>query len=163
MGHIFTRARDIMRTSVQARLDSTMATCQFKCIRCGALITRPLSELPADTPVNVEDGQDHVPTGTYATNPEDNWTGMEGWYVVNLADAIDTQRHPDIGRLNGCCGLDGLDGRNTVCANGHEVGVEKSDCWMSHCLLLDPEAVEIVRAVQPQRPAEAVRHRDDRE
>lgn len=58
--------------------------------------------------------------------------------MINLEDAVNTRHHPDTRRLNGCCGLDGRDGLNTVCANGHEVGTEKSDCWMPHVLLLDP-------------------------
>ena len=140
-----------------------MAICQFKCIQCGVPVTRPVSELPDNTAVDVEDGHDHVPTGTYLINDEDNWTGMEGWYVVNLADAVNTQRHSDESRPNGCCGLDGLDGNNTVCSGGHEVGVEKSDCWMSHCLMLDPQAVEIVPAVQPLRSAESASDDDGRE
>jgi hypothetical protein len=32
--------------------------------------------------------------------------------------------------------LDGLDNLNTLCECGAEIGTEKSDCWMPHCILL---------------------------
>lgn len=39
----------------------------------------------------------------------------------------------DYRRLNGCCGLDGLDGPNQVCRNcGRYVGTKVTDCWTPH-------------------------------
>lgn len=43
-------------------------------------------------------------------------------------------------RLNGCCGLDGCDGPNRVCACGADVGTEMSDCWTSYLFIPDPSA-----------------------
>src|SRR5262249_40013798 len=48
--------------------------------------------------------------------------------------------HPDPRRRNGCCGMDGCDGMNLVCPEGHEVATERSDCWMAHAAWLDPAA-----------------------
>jgi hypothetical protein len=56
--------------------------------------------------------------------------------IVNIADLVSIRRHPDFRRLNGCCGLDGCDGPNLVCTNGHEIGTEKSDCWTPHAAVL---------------------------
>jgi hypothetical protein len=41
------------------------------------------------------------------------------------------------------CGLDGMDGPNLVCVNGHEIGTEKSDCWMPHAAVLLDSIVRV--------------------
>jgi hypothetical protein len=61
-----------------------------------------------------------------------------------LADRRNLSRHANLARLNGCCGLDGLDGPNQLCACGAEVATEKSDCWMAHALIFEDGAVELV-------------------
>ena len=66
----------------------------------------------------------------------DYWTRFEGCVLVNIADVIGTKTHPDASRLNGCCALDGLDGPNLLCENGHEVATAVSDCWMAHAVAL---------------------------
>jgi len=76
-----------------------------------------------------------VPQGFFSINSKEYWSA-DGQFVVNLADLVGTKHHSDRGRQNGCCGLDGLDGPNLTCANGHEVGTEKSDCWMPHAAVL---------------------------
>jgi hypothetical protein len=45
-------------------------------------------------------------------------------------------------RLNGCCGMDGCNGPNRICACGAHVGTEMSDCWTSWLFIPDPEATE---------------------
>ena len=110
----------------------------FACPTCGQPLTAPLSPLPSDQSVCLEDGQPAVPTGSYALSDDDYWTGSGGCPLVNLADLVGTRHHPDPRRLNGCCGPDGCDGPNLVCGNGHEVGTEKADCWMSHAAVLLP-------------------------
>ena len=42
-------------------------------------------------------------------------------------------------RHQGCCGLDGMDGPNRVCACGAEVGTEQSDCWTGQLFVPDPD------------------------
>ena len=47
-------------------------------------------------------------------------TDGRGRGLVNLTDLVAAKRHPDFHLLNGCCGLDGCDGPNLVCARGHQ-------------------------------------------
>ena len=111
-------------------------------------MTAPLTLLDDPQLLREVDGEDHVPVGFFWPAPPPGQTGgyyteAAGDFLVNLKDAINVRNHPDSKRLNGCCGLDGCDGRNTVCSNGHEVGTERSDCWMAHSLALDPNRVEL--------------------
>lgn len=107
----------------------------FQCPICRIAITQPLSPLEAERFVCLEDGKPLVPQGFFSINSKEYWNA-DGRFVVNLADLVSTKHHSDGRRLSGCCGLDGLDGPNLVCANGHEVGTEKSDCWMPHAAVL---------------------------
>ncbi|GHB86380.1 hypothetical protein GCM10010347_66640 [Streptomyces cirratus] len=77
-----------------------------------------------------------MPRESYAVSPHN------GVLVLNPDDASGVARHPDRGRLNGCCGLDGLDGPNLVCdACGAEIGTQQSDCWSQQLIALIPVAV----------------------
>ena len=107
----------------------------FECPVCRAVITRPLTSLPNDQSICLDDGKPAIPEGFFSTINSEEWR-VSGTVVVNLRDLVGTKHHPDFRRLNGCCGLDGLDGPNLVCPNGHEIGTEKSDCWMSHAAVL---------------------------
>jgi hypothetical protein len=107
----------------------------FECPVCRVAITGPLSSLPSDRSVCLEPGEDVVPSSFFHVNKQEYWSTL-GNVLVNLADLVGTNCHPDARRLAGCCGLDGLDGPNLVCANGHEIGTEKSDCWMPHAAVL---------------------------
>lgn len=75
---------------------------------------------------------------------EDNFY-KKGDYLLNRKDVINLKDHSDYRRLNGCCGLDGCDGINKVCLNGHEIGTEKSDCWTPHSLIIGEEKVCILK------------------
>ena len=66
-----------------------------------------------------------------------------GTLVINIADALSLARHPDPARWSGCCGPDGLDGANMVCACGNEVATQKADCWMPHALIFELGAVRL--------------------
>jgi hypothetical protein len=35
--------------------------------------------------------------------------------------------------------MDGTDGINKLCANGHEIATEKSDCWMPTAVIFEKE------------------------
>ena len=90
------------------------------------------------------DGEPLLATGFYVIHQargELFYHCEDGDYVVNLTDMQNTKHHPNRSRLNGCCGLDGCDGVNTLCINGHEVGTEHSDCWMPHFMALPPGLV----------------------
>ncbi len=112
----------------------------FHCPRCKAPITKPLSPLRSDQPLCFEERKAAVPEGFFGVNTCDLWSA-EGSILVNLADLVGTHHHPH--RLAGCCGLDGLDGPNLLCVNGHEIGTEKSDCWMPHAAVLLDSVVQI--------------------
>ena len=108
----------------------------FECPRCGQAITRPLAPLPADQRVCLEDGKPAIPPGYFALSNDDHWTGSGRCPLINLDDVVGTQYHPDVRRHSGCCGRDGCDGPNLNCTRGHEVGTERSDCWMPHAVVL---------------------------
>jgi hypothetical protein len=83
-----------------------------------------------------EDGKAAVPEGYFALSDEDYWTESTGCPLINLADLVGVRHHPDSRRNIGCCGRDGCDGPNLVCDQGHEIGTERSDCWMAHGVVL---------------------------
>jgi len=97
--------------------------------------------LPADRQICLEEGQQAVPKVFYTFSNDDYLTDSDGCPLVNLDDLCGTSHHPDVSRHNGCCGRDGLDGPNLVCAMGHEIGTEKSDCWMAHAAILLRNAI----------------------
>jgi hypothetical protein len=67
----------------------------------------------------------------------------DGWYVFHLEDIVRTKPHSDPDRLIGCCGVAGNYGKTTLCENGHDIGVEHSDCHQAHAMLLDPRSVTL--------------------
>lgn len=108
----------------------------FECPTCHQPLTRPLMPLPDDKSVCYEDGATAIPAGFFAISADDYWTGSAGCPLINLADLVGTRHHPDPHRNNGCCGRDGCDGPNLLCTQGHEIGTERSDCWMAHAAVL---------------------------
>jgi len=108
----------------------------FACATCGCVLARNLRALPEDVPLDQTDGHPLLPQGAYRVSPGEFVPERPGDFLVHLADLQNTKRHSDLHRLNGCCGLDGLDGYNLLCANGHEVGTERSDCWLPHHAVL---------------------------
>jgi len=116
-------------------------TCEFLCATCGLLVAGPLVPLGDESLLCREDGRDYLPTGYFAISDGEYYTGTEGQVLLNLTDLRNTKRHPDPHRLNGCCGLDGCNGSNRVCMNGHEIGTERSDCWLAHAIHIKPTQV----------------------
>lgn len=113
----------------------------FICPVCHVAITRSLLPLRPDQSICLEDGKPAVPEGFFGVNKQVYWN-VSGGVLVNLGDLVGT-RHS--GGINGCCGLDGLDGPNLICANGHEVGTEKSDCWMPHAAVLFDNVIGVTK------------------
>ena len=113
------------------------------CGRCKHPITPALDE--QSKPSSTGDEAAYVGAGRFVrVGGDDVFGDHPGWIAVHLADAAaQTKPHKDDRRRVGCCGCDGLDGNNVTCAKGHEVGVEKSDCWMPHAVLFDPERTKI--------------------
>jgi hypothetical protein len=102
-----------------------------------------LEQLKDDSTLCEDDNKDHIPQGFYFVSEGEYYNGTEGQIIVNLRDVVNLVNHTDPGRLNGCCGLDGCDGMNKLCENGHEVATEKSDCWLAHATLFDPQQVDM--------------------
>lgn len=48
----------------------------------------------------------------------------------------------DMARLMGCCGLDGCNGPNIICACGAGIGTETSDCWTPWLFIPEPGATD---------------------
>jgi hypothetical protein len=134
----------------------------FACRRCGALVSGDVEEVPlpdqAPAAGTRRESQPRMMPGTFAVDPEPFGPpyvpiavdsrilvsdGSRDTIVLSPADVRGVERHRDRQRLNGCCGLDGTDGPNLVCAGcGAEIATEQSDCWVSwHDVRLEPEAV----------------------
>lgn len=108
----------------------------FECPICSQAVTRSLEPLPESVSICHVDGQAAIPEGYFGLSDPDWWTGSTGGMLVNLADLVQVSHHPDLRRNSGCCGRDGCDGPNLICQKGHEIGTERSDCWMSHAAIL---------------------------
>ena len=122
------------------------------CARCGKRLTAAIAETAPPAPATEETRGTHqslparMTSGTYAVSPE-----MNG-FVLNPDDVKSTEPHPDPRRRNGCCGLDGLNGPNLVCARcGAEIGTKQSDCWTQQQVVMLPEAVKLITGNWPHR------------
>jgi hypothetical protein len=114
---------------------------EFRCAGCGLPVTRVVVPLCDEWLLNAADGSDYLPEGHFMISRGEYYTGTEGQILLNLKDLRNTKHHHDSRRLNGCCGLDGCDGINRVCTNEHEIGTERSDCWLPHAVHIDPSLV----------------------
>ncbi|MFF7249911.1 hypothetical protein ACFZBU_39175 [Embleya sp. NPDC008237] len=107
----------------------------FTCANCAHPLTNDLLESQAAPPGDVL--LDHriadpaVAQGTYAINHDATLV------ILHPDDVPGTALHPDPGRSNGCCGLDGQDGPNLVCSRcGTDVATKQSDCWTDNLIAL---------------------------
>ncbi|MEI4525768.1 hypothetical protein [Priestia megaterium] len=119
------------------------------CKNCEMEISNVLTELWDLSLLNEEIGEDHtpldyIPQGYFLIVGEGDDVDEKGTIIINMKDLINSKHHRDGNRLNGCCGLDGLDGMNRVCLNGHEIGTENSDCWMPHYITINRNTVNFV-------------------
>lgn len=126
----------------------------FHCRKCGAALTGEITVLSTKDPTvaapELRDGEpvclagtafkSHVPlqramapgrrvplefVPQFWANPQDFETASEETWVI--------------GRLNGCCGLDGCDDPNMLCrVCTAEVGTMQSDCWTPLIFVPDP-------------------------
>ncbi|MDH5598312.1 MAG: hypothetical protein OEY34_04260 [Cyclobacteriaceae bacterium] len=113
------------------------------CKECKIELSKELVELSDSNLLNEEDEKDFIPTGYFTKSDGEFFTGTEEKLIINIHDLINAKNYPDFKRLNGCCGLDGMDGLNKVCINGHEIGTAKEDCWMPHCVIFEPNQIII--------------------
>lgn len=101
----------------------------LRCATCGVVITRRLE--PTTELLPGGDREPLVPGFRIVeVDPEfDVWsTAPVGDWLVNKEDLLGCLEG---GVRNGCCGVDGLDGPNLLCPNGHFVATEVGDCWTS--------------------------------
>ena len=116
-----------------------------------------LSGLPAREYV-ADDESTRKPTltvGYWAVDPDPVWrlnTGepadSPGCLVINPADAVELEVHPDSRRSSGCCGHDGSGGPNRRCPECHcEVATLHDDCYTVVELRFEASAVEARRPV----------------
>jgi hypothetical protein len=117
---------------------SNKVTMKVYCKVCNLPLTNFLKNYAGDSFGEASE-QPFVQKGFYTVSNGDFFTGTEGCLIVNVEDMINTVNHTITGRLNGCCGLDGCDGPNKMCINGHEVATEKSDCWMPMAIIFEKE------------------------
>lgn len=110
---------------------------RVKCKHCNIELTEDLVEVQGTGQLKEIDGEDFIPRGLFVISNGDYYTGTENQIIVNVKDLKNSKNHTNASRLNGCCGLDGTDGPNKLCLNGHEIGTEKSDCWTAHSVILD--------------------------
>jgi hypothetical protein len=114
------------------------------CKQCGARLSEEL-RVAANNQSNTEDGKAYVARGVTIQNDDSFFHQNAGGYIANVEDVLRTRLTEDARRLAGCCGLDGMDGPNLLCDQcGTEVAIKKTDCWMPHCVLFDPNATEAV-------------------
>jgi hypothetical protein len=111
------------------------------CKSCEIEISNVLTELNDISLIKEEMEEDYIPQGYFLIVNEEDKVDEKGTIIINMKDLINSKHHPDGDRLNGCCGLDGLDGMNRVCLNDHEIGTENSDCWMPHYIAINPNMV----------------------
>lgn len=124
---------------------------KFKCKKCKIEISLDVEEYKDSTLLVEEDNVDIVPQGFYIISNGSFFNlyqddkciyDTSGKVIINKNDMINWKPHNDKKRCNGCCGFDGTDGINIICKNGHEIGTLKSDCWMGHGFILEPDFTE---------------------
>lgn len=125
----------------------------FCCKICRIPISREVYSLEDRNRLCFEEEKDLLPPGFFFLSDDKNSSSnfkRHGLncelvsYFLNLNDLINVKHHSDRSRINGCCGLSGFFGINTVCNNNHEIGIEHSDCCMPHTVGLVLEKVELI-------------------
>jgi len=119
----------------------------IKCLICNTALTNELIELSDLNDLNDVDGEDFIPKGKFFISNGEHYLDSNGKIIINKKDLNNSINHTNLSRLNGCCGLDGMDGINKICVNGHEIGIEHSDCWLSHCVIFENELIKIEHPV----------------
>jgi len=131
-----------------------------RCGSCEAPVTVPLDAVEPDRIDLTVCGDATIPAGTIVLKAPartvERWSrpgttvkpivqAPQGSVVVHpddrLPDAVRT-----VGRVAGCCGLDGSNGPNQGCACGAVLGTAWTDCWTANEVRFLPDAVQVVEA-----------------
>lgn len=110
---------------------------RISCKYCDVELTDDLKEVLTLEQLSEIDGEDFIKRGHFFISDGNYYSGTEGQIVINIKDLKNSKMHFIPGRLNGCCGVDGIHGINRLCVNGHEIATEKSDCWMAHAVIFE--------------------------
>ena len=116
---------------------------RIKCKKCDIELTDHLVEVPGIGQLSEIDNNDFINRGQFFVSDGQYYAATENQVIINIQDLKNSRNHTDPSRLNGCCGLDGTDGLNKLCMNGHEIGTEKSDCWMAHALIFENDKIRV--------------------
>jgi hypothetical protein len=117
----------------------------FICANCESCLSAELAELESENLVSEEDKTDYIPQGFAFLEQRQFWTHHQGCWCINDKDTTGMEITRYAGRTNGCCDLDGCDGPNMLCAAcGYEVATARLDCWMPHCVVLEPAATRVI-------------------
>ena len=116
------------------------------CASCGATLSTDLDQLTDPGMLSLADGTQLLPDGLWcfasASIAEEYCLAVAGQWLVSKASTTNLVPTHLLGRQNGCCGFDGCDGPNLLCARcNSEVATERSDCWMAHSIAFHPQAV----------------------
>lgn len=123
------------------------------CNACGARLTGALDvqsgKDPSVSSPKIVDREPLTPQGTAYKSYEPMVRSYGGptepldfapQYWVNPADLADEVRLTKrLQRLNGCCGLAGLDGPNQLCTCGEEIGTLRTDCFTPLVFIPEPK------------------------
>lgn len=129
---------------------------RLSCRGCGAPLSGrieipPVAD-PAEAGVSFEDGKPLTRAGVAFNSSQPMlWSADEGqtaplhfapqhWlHPLDVDASVEPVDNPC--RLNGCCGLDGLNGPNMRCRNCKaEVGTRQNDCWTCDVFIPEPDA-----------------------
>lgn len=108
-----------------------MRTIKVYCKKCYVSVTSNLIE------VHEEHLKEEVNQNTIDFNSFSVTTVRGIKQIIVAVDDYHLVNHHDKKRFQGCCGSSGLDGLNKLCANGHELATEVSDCWLPHYIAFD--------------------------
>lgn len=112
-----------------------MKTVRVYCKKCNHKLTENLFEVDEKS-IRDEDNENAIDKNSFSLITDND----QKQFIVALDD-YHLVNHPDRKRFQGCCGSSGSDGLNKLCANGHEVAKEISDCWLSHYIEFDLDKV----------------------
>jgi hypothetical protein len=121
----------------------------FICRQCSARLSSDLEQVPLSVR-NEQMGADFLPRGKVMLEDGSYFLGRAGIFIAHVEDAANVRLTDDPRRLNGCCGLDGVDGPNLQCQScGSYIATKMTDCWQPHCVIFDPIATEMIPESHP--------------
>lgn len=120
-----------------------MKTVRIYCRKCHLNLTENLIEVDENI-LREQENEDAIDKNCFSINTANDRkqfiVAIDKYYLID---------HTDSKRFQGCCGSMGSNGHNKLCANGHEVATEISDCWLPHYIEFDLDKV-IVKEIKSE-------------